>query len=221
MTKGFDIAHLDDLEALPVDDEGLTWRPVRRRFGIEAFGVNAYTGGPGDRVVEEHTEARNEHDELYVVLSGSAVFTLDGEEVEAPAGTFVFVKSGTRRGALAGNGGAAVLALGGRAGEAFTVSSWEPVFAAYAYQRLGDHARALEAIAESLARHPDSAESHYHAACIATVQGNNEAALDHLRRAAELDATATRRMADGDSDLDPLRDDPRFAQALGAEGDRA
>ena len=34
------------------------WRPIRRRFGIRAFGVNAYTAAEaGDQVVEEHTEA--------------------------------------------------------------------------------------------------------------------------------------------------------------------
>ena len=33
----FQIAHLDDLERLPVDEEGLVWRPIRRRFGISAF----------------------------------------------------------------------------------------------------------------------------------------------------------------------------------------
>lgn len=218
MSAGFEVVHLDELEALPVDEEGLTWRPVRRRFGIEAFGVNAYTGGPGDRVVEEHTESRNGHDELYVVLSGSAVFTLDGEQVEAPAGTFVFVKPKTRRGALAGTGGATVLALGGRAGQPFSVSSWEPTFAAYAYQRQGEHTRALEAIDEGLARHPGLADTHYHAACINTLQGNRDAALDHLRRAAQIDGPQTRRMADGDSDLDVLRDDPRFAEVLDAEG---
>ncbi len=78
------VAHVDELERLPVGDEGLTWRPVRRRFGIEAFGVNAYTAErAGQRVVEEHREAQNSHEELYFVASGRATFGLDGDDVDA------------------------------------------------------------------------------------------------------------------------------------------
>ena len=62
--SGYELRHLDDLERLPVDDEGLVWRPVRRRFGISAFGTNAYTAEKaGDRVVEEHHE-QDGHEEL-------------------------------------------------------------------------------------------------------------------------------------------------------------
>ncbi len=41
--KTYSIARIDELESYQVDDEGLTWRPVRRHFDIRAFGVNAYT----------------------------------------------------------------------------------------------------------------------------------------------------------------------------------
>src|SRR3954464_4005175 len=83
------VARIDELEALPVDQEGLVWRPVRRRFGIQAFGANAYTAAKaGDRVVEEHTETTNGHEELYFVAEGSAHFTVDGDEFDAAAGPF-------------------------------------------------------------------------------------------------------------------------------------
>jgi mannose-6-phosphate isomerase-like protein (cupin superfamily) len=76
----YQVAHLDDLDRLPVE-HGLEWRFIRRRFGIRAFGVNAYTAEkPGDWVVEEHTETQYQHEELYVVVRGRARFTLDGEE---------------------------------------------------------------------------------------------------------------------------------------------
>ena len=53
--KAYEVVHLDELDRFPVDDEGLLWRPVRRRLGITAFGMNAYTAEKGDeRVVEEH-----------------------------------------------------------------------------------------------------------------------------------------------------------------------
>ena len=84
------IARIDDLERYPLaGHDGLVWRPVRRYFDIKAFGVNLYTAEePGQRVVEEHREEGG-HEELYVVVSGRAAFTLDGEEQDAPAGTLV------------------------------------------------------------------------------------------------------------------------------------
>ena len=71
MNKGYDVAHVDELEELPINHGEFVWRPVRRRFGISAFGANAYTGQAGQRVVEEHSE-RDGHEEMYVVLRGRA-----------------------------------------------------------------------------------------------------------------------------------------------------
>jgi len=52
---------LDELDAIPVV-HGFVWRPIRRRFGIRAFGVNAYTSeGVGRQIVEEHDESRLGH----------------------------------------------------------------------------------------------------------------------------------------------------------------
>jgi len=91
--KRYDVAHLDGLERVRVGEEGLTWRPVRRRLGIGAFGVNAYTAEQaGQEVIEDHTETSNRHEELYVVLTGHACFSLGEEHVEAPASTFVFIR---------------------------------------------------------------------------------------------------------------------------------
>ncbi|MDQ3823351.1 MAG: AraC family ligand binding domain-containing protein, partial [Actinomycetota bacterium] len=113
--SGYDVARIDELERLPVV-EGLTWRPVRKRFGIGSFGVNAYTADePGGRVVEEHTEGRNRHEELYVVVSGRATFAIGGEEVDAPTGTLVFLPDpDVERGAVAAEPATTVLALGAR-----------------------------------------------------------------------------------------------------------
>src|SRR6266516_7078574 len=108
----YHVAHLADLESIPVGDRGLQWRPIRSRFGIEAFGVNAYTAEPGSEVVESHTEETYGHEELYVVVSGRATFTLDGEEVEAPAGTIVHLPDpSVRRKAFAAEPETRVLAV--------------------------------------------------------------------------------------------------------------
>jgi mannose-6-phosphate isomerase-like protein (cupin superfamily) len=92
------VAHLDDLERVPVDGGGefaLNWLPVRGTLGIRAFGTNAYVAdAAGAHVVEPHTEGSG-HEELYFVARGRATFTLAGETVDAPAGTYVFLPDGS------------------------------------------------------------------------------------------------------------------------------
>ena len=106
----------------PVD--GLDWRPVRHHLGVRSFGTNAYLGqNAGDLVIEPHDE--DEDEELYVVLSGAARFTVDDETFDAPAGTLVLVTPPSRRVAHAGEPGTAVLAVGAIPGRAFEVSEWE------------------------------------------------------------------------------------------------
>lgn len=207
--KGWETAHVDDLEDLPVDDEGLRWRPVRRRFGIEAFGVNAYTAArAGQRVVEEHEE-RDGHEELYFVAAGRARFRLGEEDVAAPAGTFVFVRPGTRRGAVADEAGTTVVAIGAKPGQVFSPSPWEDAFAAFGYRRRGDSARGREELRRAIEARPDAWQGHYNAACFEALEGDRDAALAHLGRAVELDGHALE-VAATDSDLDSIRSDPRF-----------
>ena len=105
---------------------------VRRHFDIRAFGVNGITGNAGDEMVEEHDERDDEaqltdgHEELFAVMSGHAVFTVDGEDLDAPAGTLVFVRDPALvRSARATADGTAILAIGGPAGRGFEVSRWE------------------------------------------------------------------------------------------------
>jgi len=202
--KGYEVAHIDELEALPVNDGEFVWRPVRRRFGITAFGTNAYTAAAGQRVIEEHEE-RSGHEEMYVVLRGRATFTLGDDEVDAPAGTIVFAQPGTRRGAVAQEDGTAVLAVGAKPGAVFEPSPWETSFAAFSYAQKGELERARAEVAESLAAHPDVWQGHYNAACLEARFGDADAALEHYRRAEELEPDEVRRGAETDSDLDAIR----------------
>jgi tetratricopeptide (TPR) repeat protein len=211
--SGFEVARLDELEALPVLDGELTWRPVRRRFDIRSFGANAYTAArAGDLVVEEHSEGQNGHEEVYAVISGRATFTLDGDEVDAPAGTLVHLPDPTvRRKAVAAAPGTTVFAMGARPGVAFEPSGWEAAFAAYAYRELGDPERGWAVLREAVEREPDAWQGHYHLACFAALDGDLETALTHLGRAVELDAEAGRRAAE-DDDFASVREDPEFAR---------
>src|SRR3954469_2700726 len=121
--------HIDDIPSGGRDGEPL-WRPVRHHLGIHAFGVNAWTGRkPGDEVIEEHVETKDSptrHEELYFVAAGRATFTVDGEELDAPTGTFVFVGDpDSKRRAVAAEADTTVLSIGAAPGEAYTVSEWE------------------------------------------------------------------------------------------------
>jgi hypothetical protein len=105
---------------------------VRRHFDVQAFGVNAATGNAGDEMVEEHHEADDEknetngHEELFAVMTGHARFTVDGEEIDAPAGTIVFVRDPTLlRAARATADNTTIFMVGGPSGRPYTISRWE------------------------------------------------------------------------------------------------
>ena len=211
----YQVAHIDELEAFPVDDEGLTWRPVRRRFGIAAFGTNAYTAErAGQRVVEEHRE-RDNHEELYVVIAGRATFTLDGDEVDAPAGTLVFCPPGTVRGAVAADAGTTILAIGAKPGVVFEPSHWEESFAGAGYARLGDLDRSRETFRSAVEAHPEAWQGFFNWACVEAMHGDRDEALRLLERAVALGGDDARKWTAEDSDFDSLRGDPRFLAITG------
>jgi tetratricopeptide (TPR) repeat protein len=210
----YTVLQISDIEGIPVG-ESLTWRPVRRTLGVEAFGVNAYTAeNAGDEIVEDHDETgggAGGHQELYVVLEGRATFTLDGTEVDAPAGTLVFLRDPkVRRSAVAAESGSTVLAVGGEPGQAYEVSPWEFYFAAIPAAKAGEWDKAAEITREGLELHPDRASIYYNLACFEAQGGHTDEAIEHLTRAVELDPEKTREWAADDTDLDPIRSDPRY-----------
>jgi hypothetical protein len=208
-------AHVDELERLPAFGEPDVWRPIRHHFGIEGFGINAYTADePGRRVIEEHDElgaaGAGRHQELYVVLSGRATFTLDSEERDAPAGTLVFIgEPDVVRGAIAAEPGTTVLAIGARPGVAFTVSPWEYRFRARA---IGGP-EALAILDEAAERFPEDPTVPYDLACVLALAGDRDDALEALRRAIELEPEV-RKWAGAEEDFAALRRDPEFSRLV-------
>jgi quercetin dioxygenase-like cupin family protein len=218
VSDAYEIAHVDELEELPVNDGEFGWRPIRRRFGITAFGTNASTAHAGQRLIEEHSE-QDGHEEMYVVLRGRATFVLGDDERDAPPGTIVFVRPGTRRGAIAAEDGTAVLAVGAKPGVVFEPSPWEDVFAANSYADAGDLEQARKLVDGALDKHPDVWQGHYNAACLEARLGDRERAFAHLERALELEPARVREFAADDSDFATIRDDPRFASAVSGQAD--
>jgi quercetin dioxygenase-like cupin family protein len=206
----YEVVHVDELDAVPVA-EGLVWRPIRRRLGVGAFGVNAYTSEEvGGQVVEDHTESQLGHEEIYLVLRGSATFTLDGEDVELGAGSLVHVSDPkVRRVAHSREQGTTVLALGGKPGAPYEVSAWEAIFAAIPATRRGDWDEAIRLHLEALAERPDHPALLYNLACVEALAGRSLDALLHLQRAIELDPKYEQ-FARDDSDFESIRDEPGF-----------
>jgi mannose-6-phosphate isomerase-like protein (cupin superfamily) len=202
------ILRLDEIEGIPVLGT-LSWKPVRRPLGVTAFGINAYTAAiAGDEVVEDHTEEQLGHEEIYFVHTGHAVFTVDGEEVDAPAGTLVYLDDvKQRRHAIAKEPGTTVLAIGGVPGT-HEPSAWEYFFPALPAMRAGDYDTARRILEENL-EEKDAPVLHYQLACVEALAGNRERALDEL--AVAVDANERyRTAAKTDEDFASIRDDPRF-----------
>jgi hypothetical protein len=208
---GYAVAHLDQIERAGATGE---WIPIRRHFGIEAFGVNAWSNsGEGEQLVTEHDEKQLGHEELYVVVSGRALFTVGGEEIDAPAGTIVFVRDPeTRRAAKSMAADTTILTVGAKPGEAFTPSPWEEnadIFPLFSQGEYGEAKRRLEA---AVAKHPEAAGLIYNLACAEARLGETDAAIGHLLKACETSAQFAE-YAQTDPDLESIREDERFPKA--------
>lgn len=86
----YTIKHRDEFETMEGSGEA-TWLLARKALGTSAFGYNLVEIAPGGQI-PEHDEAQSGQVELYVVLEGEATLRLDGEDHEAPAGTFASIE---------------------------------------------------------------------------------------------------------------------------------
>jgi tetratricopeptide (TPR) repeat protein len=190
------------------------WAQIRSDLGITAFGINAWTSTAADQsLIGKHTEVgggAGAHEELYVVLTGHATFTVAGEQVDAPAGELVFVGDpSVEREALAHEPGTTVLVVGGARGEPFTVSAWERYAEGLAFFGREEYDQAVEFFERAHREDPTQAGVLYNLACAESRLGRTDDALAHLAEAIELNAPFLE-AAQTDPDFDPVRDEPRF-----------
>jgi tetratricopeptide (TPR) repeat protein len=211
--SGYKVTRFDELEAIPVA-EGLVWHPVRRRLGITAFGINAYTAEEvGGHVVERHTEEQLGHEEVYLVVSGRARFLLGDDVVDAPAGTMVFLRDpAVQREATAEEPDTLVLAIGGKPGAPYETSAWETMFFALPAVREERWDDAIALHEEALREQPDHPRLLYNLACLESRGGRHEEALLHLQQAVRLDRHWAG-PAQEDTDFDAIRELPGFPTA--------
>jgi tetratricopeptide (TPR) repeat protein len=208
------VAQLDEIEE--VSDGRSPWRPVRHHFGITSFGVNAWTGREaGDRIINEHDEADDEvqEEELYLVQSGRATFELDGERIDAPAGTFVFAPPAVKRTAFAEEPGTTIVAIGGRPGKVYQPFGWDVWRPLHHLYEAGQYAECADRGRELVEANPAYPTPLYNLACCESLAGRKDDAIEHLRLAIER-FDQFRSYAANDSDFDPVRDEPAFRELV-------
>jgi tetratricopeptide (TPR) repeat protein len=192
--------------------------PLRRDFDIGAFGVNAlYQAKAGEQVVTEHDELgpfAGGHEELYVVIKGGCRFTVDGDEVDAAAGTVVYVGDpGVKRSSVATEDGTIVVAVGGKRGEAFRPSPYDAMSEFGPAYNAKDYEGALAILNGVLDEYPGNAGITYNIACMEALLGREDPALAHLGEALTRWPKA-KELAAGDDDFASLRDRPAFQKLL-------
>jgi tetratricopeptide (TPR) repeat protein len=191
---------------------------LRRTLDIGAFGAGAtYQAKAGEEVISEHDElgpGADAQEELYVVVQGGATFTLAGEELAAPHGTVVFVPPETKRKAVATSDETIVLAVGGRRGEAYRLPPGAELFDFFEHYNRQDYGGALAACHVALEKFPENALILYNIACMQSMLGRGDEALETLR--ASIDKwPGYRENAQADDDFASLREDPRFVELVG------
>jgi mannose-6-phosphate isomerase-like protein (cupin superfamily) len=211
------IAKIDELEPAPriappeTPDDGRKRFDVRRTLDITAFGVQAFSAPSGGVVVNEHdevllTEAGQQ--ELYIVMSGAATFEIDGETVDAPAGSLVHVQPAAKRKATATEDGTTILVVGATPGKAYEPAP-EEMGQAFAAYNAGDYELALEKQLVVVEKQPENPVAHFNVGCFAARAGHADQAIEALERAIAIN-DGVKELIATDEDLDSLRQDERF-----------
>ena len=227
MTDRVRVAHLSEL-VFATSSSAARWAPLRMSFGISAFGINANRATEAEQeIIGEHDEVgprSGRHEELYFVATGHAVFTVSGDEIDAPAGTFVFVRDpAAKRKAVAKEEGTTIVVAGGVPGRAFEPAPWERSARALRHWQSQDWDAAVAELAEAHEEYPQDAGILYNLACAESLAGRREDALGHLQESVGIDASFAE-LAAKDPDFEAIRSEPEFSAVAGqadAPGPRA
>jgi quercetin dioxygenase-like cupin family protein len=86
MAEGYTIKSIDQFEEME-GSGGATWRLARKTLGAEAFGFNVVDIEAGGEI-PAHDHTGDNQEEVFIILEGQGTIVTDGEEHDAPAGTF-------------------------------------------------------------------------------------------------------------------------------------
>jgi mannose-6-phosphate isomerase-like protein (cupin superfamily) len=112
----YSVVHVDDL---PREGPGGAVRFVRRHLGVGAFGINWFELPP-NATGHEHHEQESQQEEVNVIIGGSGVYRVDGDDVPVRRGSVLRFDPETTRVPIAGPEGMTMVAIGARRG------SYEP-----------------------------------------------------------------------------------------------
>jgi hypothetical protein len=113
---GYSMVQIDEL---PPEGPGGAVRFVRRGLGVEAFGINWFELPPNAEG-REHDELETQQEEVNVIIAGSGVYRIEGEDIPVSRGTVMRFDPETTRVPVAGPEGMTMIAVGARRG------SYEP-----------------------------------------------------------------------------------------------
>ena len=88
-------------------------------LGVQSFGLQVLDFPAGFAHYPEHDHSADGQEEVYVVLQGSAEFTVDGEQVPLASGGMLRVPAGIKRRLEPGSSGVRILAIGCTPGGAY------------------------------------------------------------------------------------------------------
>ena len=112
----YSMVHVNEIEG---SGPGGAVHFVRRELGVEAFGINWFEIPPNAPGLE-HDETETEQEEVNVIVAGSGVYRIEGEDVPVSVGSFLRFDPGTTRQPIAGPDGMTMIGIGARRG------SYEP-----------------------------------------------------------------------------------------------
>ena len=121
-----DVKTIEQIEAYsgPHAIAGIRFRQARQQLGVTAWGMNVLELDPHCDGYPEHDHKEDGQEEVYVVLRGSLLIVIEGQEVLLPCGSFIRVAPEQKRKLVTRESGAAVLALGGTPGKPYEVRAF-------------------------------------------------------------------------------------------------
>lgn len=112
---GFVVKPIDEMEAI----NDATTRLAGAGLGVESFGMQVFDFPAGHTDYPEHDHSSDGQEEVYVVLSGSAEFEVDGERVSLDRSRMLRVGADTKRRLEPGPEGVRILVIGSTPGRPY------------------------------------------------------------------------------------------------------
>ena len=106
----------------PHEIPGVRFRAAREALGVSSFGINVLELDPHNEGYPEHDHASDDHEEVYVVLRGSAVLRTPNGDRLIHQGQIVHVPGALKRKWITQDEPVTLLALGGTPGKAYAPS---------------------------------------------------------------------------------------------------